>query len=68
MSEHLSNNKEDESIDLGKNNDMKVKEEDIESPKPRAEKRQGVWRRWTEAVCMFLRQTAKGVRGEGDSK
>lgn len=68
MSKHPTNTKEDESIDLDNVKDVKVKEGDIESPKPRPKKRQTVWRRWTEAVCIFLRQTAKGVRGEGESK
>lgn len=66
MSKHPTNTKEDESIDLDNVKDVKVKEGDIESPKPRPKKRQTVWRRWTEAVCIFLRQTAKGVRGEGE--
>jgi len=63
MSKPLPINRDDSF--LGFECEKDVKSKDIEDLTARMKKRKSAWSRWTESVCRFLRQTAKGV-GVGD--
>jgi len=52
--------REDVLITSACDKDEKVNEEDVERTRPK--RRKTTWVRWTEALCKFLRRTAKGVR------